>query len=84
MTTETQELQAIAVSDIVEKEERQSMQKARSEVHAITRENFDVIRSDLSSTADPVFSDRRILVLGRLAPHCRRGVQCGARDELGC
>ena len=50
-TTETQELQAIAVSDIVEKEERWSMRKARSEVHAITRENFDVIRSDLSSTA---------------------------------
>ena len=50
-TTETQELQAIAVSDIVEKEERRSMRKARSEVHAITRENFDVIRSDLSSTA---------------------------------
>ena len=37
--------------DIVEKEERRSMRKARSEVHAITRENFDVIRSDLSSTA---------------------------------
>ena len=39
------------MSDIVEKEERRSMRKAQSEVHAITRENFDVIRSDLSSTA---------------------------------
>ena len=47
-TTEIQELQAIAVLDIVEKEERRSIRKARSEVHAITRENFDVIRSDLS------------------------------------
>ena len=52
MTTEIQELQAIAVSDIVEKEERRSMRKARFEVYAITRENFDMIRSDLSSTAD--------------------------------
>ena len=43
------------MSDITEKEERQNMREARFEVHTITREKFDMIRSDLWFTAPVLY-----------------------------